>query len=148
MKVMLIREVSGLGIPGDVVEVKEGYARNYLLPRKFAVLPSSHELKRFKALRAEYAVELADRRTRALALAEKLAGAEIPFSRRVHDANKLYAAVRPQDVAKAIAERFGEKLDSSRIRMEPVDTLGEHPVEIVIYEDITATLKVIVTPAA
>ncbi|HPD06638.1 MAG TPA: 50S ribosomal protein L9 [Candidatus Bipolaricaulis sp.] len=148
MKVLLTREVAGLGIPGDVVEVKDGYARNYLLPRKLGVVPTPHELARFGQLRSQYEAELADRHTQAQALAEKLAGVELLFTRRVHDADKLYASVRPQDVAKEIADRFGVKIDPERIRMETVDTLGEHQAEIQLYEDITATVKLIVTPAA
>jgi len=148
VKVLLTREVAGLGIPGDVVEVKDGYARNYLLPRKLGVVPTPHELARFGQLRSQYEAELADRHTQAQALAEKLAGVELLFTRRVHDADKLYASVRPQDVAKEIADRFGVKIDPERIRMETVDTLGEHQAEIQLYEDITATVKLIVTPAA
>jgi large subunit ribosomal protein L9 len=148
VKVLLTREVAGLGIPGDVVEVKDGYARNYLLPRKLGVVPTPHELARFGQLRSQYEAELADRHTQAHALAEKLAGVELLFTRRVHDADKLYASVRPQDVATEIADRFGVKIDPERIRMETVDTLGEHQAEIQLYEDITATVKLIVTPAA
>jgi large subunit ribosomal protein L9 len=148
VKVLLTREVAGLGIPGDVVEVKDGYARNYLLPRKLGVVPTPHELARFGQLRSQYEAELADRHTQAQALAEKLAGVELLFTRRVHDADKLYASVRPQDVATEIADRFGVKIDPERIRMETVDTLGEHQAEIQLYEDITATVKLIVTPAA
>lgn len=148
MKVLLTREVAGLGIPGDVVEVKDGYARNYLLPRKLGVVPTPHELARFGQLRSQYEAELADRHTQAQALAEKLAGVELLFTRRVHDADKLYASVRPQDVATEIADRFGVKIAPERIRMETVDTLGEHQAEIQLYEDITATVKLIVTSAA
>ncbi|GAB4309253.1 MAG: 50S ribosomal protein L9 [Candidatus Bipolaricaulota bacterium] len=148
MKVLLTREVAGLGIPGDVVEVKDGYARNYLLPRKLGVVPTPHELARFGDLRSRYQAELADRHAQAHALAEKLAGVELLFTRRVHDEDKLYASVRPQDVAKEIADRFGVKIDPDRVRMEPVDTLGEHQAEILLYEGITAAVKVIVSPAA
>ncbi len=148
MKVLLTREVAGLGIPGDVVEVKDGYARNYLLPRRLGVVPTPHELARFGELRSRYAAELADRHTQARALAEKLAGMELLFTRRVHDEDKLYASVRPQDVAREIADRFGVKVDPDRIRMEPVEALGEYQAEVLLYEDITATVKVIVSPAA
>lgn len=148
MKVLLTREVAGLGIPGDVVEVKEGYARNYILPRKLGVVPTPHELARFRMLRSQYEAELADRRAQAQAVAEKLNGVELPFTRRVHDEDRLYAAVRPQDVAKEIAHRYGVKIDPERIRMETVDRLGEHQAEIQLYEGITATVKLTVTPAA
>jgi len=148
VKVLLTREVAGLGIPGDVVEVKDGYARNYILPRKLGVVPTPHELARFGQLRSSYEAELADRHTQAHALADKLTGAEFVFTRRVHDADKLYATVRPQDVAKEIEDRFGVKLDPDRIRMETVETLGEHQAELLLYENITATVKLTVTPAA
>ncbi len=148
MKVLLTREVPGLGIPGDVVDVKDGYARNYLLPRRLGVVPTPHELARFGELRSRYQAEVADRHAQAQTLAEKLAGVELVFPRRVHDKDKLYAAVRPQDVAKEIADRFGVKIDPDRIRMETVDRLGEHEATVLIYENITATIKLTVTPAA
>ncbi|MBC7097611.1 50S ribosomal protein L9 [Candidatus Bipolaricaulota bacterium] len=147
MKVLLVKEVPGLGIPGDVVEVKDGYARNYLLPKGLATLPRPHEMARYEGLRAQYEAELADRRTRAQRLAEKLSGAQLTFSRRVHDEDRLYASVRPQEVAKAIEESFGEKVDPRRIRMEPIESLGEYEVEVGIYEDIAAKITVRVRAA-
>ncbi len=146
MKVLLIKEVPNLGVPGDVVEVKDGYARNYLLPKKLAVLPTPHNVERFRKLKEKYEMELADRRTKAQALAEKLNGAELVFGRKVHDENKLYALVRPHDVAKAIEEKFGAKVEASKIVMEPIDTLGEYEVQVKLYEDIAATVKVKVEP--
>jgi len=104
-------------------------------------------MARFSKLRAKYEAELADRRTRAQRLAEKLQGAKLGFARKVHDEDKLYAAVRPQDVAKAIEESFGEKVDPRRIRMEPIEALGEYEVEVGIYEDIAAKITVTVTAA-
>lgn len=148
MKVLLIREVPGLGIPGDVVDVRDGYARNYILPRRLGVVPTAHELARFGELRSRYETELADRHAQAQALAEKLQGAELLFPRRVHDKDKLYAAVRPQDVARELESRYGVKLDPDRIRMETVERLGEHQAEVLLYENIKATVKVTVTPAA
>lgn len=142
MKVLLIREVPGLGVPGDVVEVKKGHAHNYLLPRRLAVPPTPHELERYGKLRAQYAAELADRRTQARLLAERMSGVELVFPRLVHDEDKLYAAVRPQDVAKEIEERFGVPLDPKRIRMDPIETIGEYEVEIGVYEDSVSQVKV------
>lgn len=148
MKVLLIKEVPGLGTPGEVVEVRDGYARNYLLPRKLAVLPTPHELARFAKIKERYAAELSDRRTKAKALAEKLQDAEFVFQRRVHDKDKLYAAVRAHDLAQAIAERFEEKIPVEHIKLEPIHELGTYTVEIQIYEDIKATVRVKVEPAA
>lgn len=146
MKVLLIKEVPNLGVPGDVVEVKDGYARNYLIPKKLAVLPTPHNVERFRKLKEKYEMELADRRTKAQALAEKLNGAELVFGRKVHDVDKLYAAVRAHDVAKAIEEKFGAKVDPSKIVMEPIELLGEYEVQVKLYEDIAATVKVKVEP--
>ena len=146
MKVLLIKEVPNLGVPRDVVEVKDGYARNYLIPKKLAVLPTPHNVERFRKLREKYEMELADRRTKAQALAEKLNGAELVFGRKVHDVDKLYAAVRAHDVAKAIEEKFGAKVDASKIVMEPIELLGEYEVQVKLYEDIAATVKVKVEP--
>lgn len=148
MKVLLVKEVPGLGTPGEVVEVRDGYARNYLLPKKLAVLPTPHELSRYVKLKARYEEEIIDRRAKAQALAEKLRDAEFVFTRRVHDKNKLYAAVRAQDLAQAIAERFGEEIPLDRIKLEPIHELGTYSVEIHLYEGIKATVRVKVEPAA
>ncbi len=148
MKVLLVKEVPGLGTPGDVVEVRDGFARNYLFPKKLAVLPTPHELARFQKLKARYQAEVADRRTRAQELAAKLQGAEFVFGRRVHDKNKLYAAVRAQDLAQAIAERFGVDIPVDHIHLEPIHEVGTYAVEIRLYEDITATVTVKVEPTA
>lgn len=148
MKVLLVREVPGLGTPGDVVEVRDGFARNYLLPKKLAVLPTPHELARFQKLRERYQAEVADRRSRAQALAEKLQGAEFVFARRVHDKNKLYAAVRAHDLAQAIAERFGVEIPVDHIGLEPIQEVGTFPAEIRLYEDIKVTVTVKVEPTA
>ncbi|MFN3346459.1 MAG: 50S ribosomal protein L9 [Candidatus Bipolaricaulaceae bacterium] len=148
MKVLLIKEVPGLGTPGDVVEVRDGFARNYLFPKRLAVLPTPHELARFQKLRQRYQAEVADRRTRAQALVEKLQGAEFVFARRVHDKTRLYAAVRAHDLAQAIAERFGVQIPVDHIQLEPIHELGIYSVEIRLYEDIKATVTVKVEPTA
>lgn len=148
MKVLLVKEVPGLGTPGEVVEVRDGYARNYLLPKKLAVLPTPHELSRYAKLKVRYEQEITDRRAKAQALAEKLRDAEFVFTRRVHDKNKLYAAVRAQDLAQAIAERFGEEIPLDRIKLEPIHELGTYSVEIHLYEGIKATVRVKVEPTA
>lgn len=148
MKVLLIKEVPGLGTPGDVVDVRDGFARNYLFPRGLAVFPTPHELARFQKLRDRYQAEVADRRGRAQALAEKLRGVEFVFARRVHDKNKLYAAVRAQDLAHAIADRFGMEVPVDHIKLEPIHELGTYPVDVRLYEDIKVTVTVKVEPTA
>jgi len=148
MKVLLIKEVPGLGTPGDVVEVRDGFARNYLLPKKLAVLPTPHELSRYEKLKARYEAEITDRRAKAQALAEKLRDMEFVFSRRVHDKNKLYAAVQARDLAQAISEKLGEEIPPDRIKLEPIHELGTYTAEILLYEDIKATVRVRVEPAA
>lgn len=148
MKVLLVKEVPGLGTPGEVVEVRDGFARNHLLPKKLAVLPTPHELSRYEKLRACYAAEITDRRARAQALAEKLEDLELVFTRRVHDKNKLYAAVQARDLAQAIAERLGEEIPVERVKLEPIHELGTYTAEIQLYQDIKATVRVKVEPAA
>ncbi len=148
MKVLLIQEVPKLGVPGDVVNVKDGYARNFLLPKRMAVPPTQHEMTRYAKLREQYQRELADRRTRSQMLAEKLEGAAFTFARRVHDEHKLYAGVRPQELAKEIEARFEEKVDPERITMDAIETVGEYTARVGIYEDIGAEVKIVVTPSA
>jgi len=148
MQVILREDVENLGAIGDVVKVKPGYARNYLLPRGLAVeasVRSLHELEHQKRV-------IADKRVReqksAAAVAEKLAGVTLTFALRAGEEGKLFGSVTNQDIHRALAEH-GFTIERRRILLdEPIKVIGEHSVSVHIGHDTKATVSVTVTPLA
>lgn len=143
MEILLVRPVENLGEPGDVVEVKRGYARNYLFPQGFAVEPTQHNIEGVKKVRDARMQEIMEREQAAKVLAEKLDREIFTFERKIHDDNKLYNSVRPEEIAAAIAEDFGTEIERSRVHIDaPIEELGSYPITISLYKDITAEIQV------
>jgi len=142
MKVLLIQPVEKLGEVGDLVEVADGYARNYLLPKGLAVEPTEHNLKRYAKLKEQRLAELRDREERARLLREKLEGAVFTFVREARE-GRLYGSVRKEDIASRIEEEFGMEVEKGRIELEhPIEEVGTYTVKIGLYRDITAEVKI------
>ncbi len=142
MKLLLREDMKNLGKAGEVVEVKEGYGRNYLLPRKLA-LPVTEtnarqiesEVKR-RALRE--AARVADYRK----LAEIIAATDITLRERVSSEDHLYGSVTAKEIVAQLAEK-DIRVDTDQIRIEaPIKTLGVHPVQIELHPEVIAELKV------
>lgn len=144
MKVLLIQPVEKLGDVGDVVEVADGYARNYLLPKGLAVEPTEHNLARYAKIKERRLAELRNREEQAKILKEKLDGAVFEFVREAHE-GKLYGSVRKEDILARIQEEFGVELEKGRIELEhPIEEVGEYQVRIGLYGDISAEVRVVV----
>lgn len=148
MQVILREEVLSLGTTGDVVDVKPGYARNYLLPRGFAVEASTRNLRQ----REHQTRIIGDKRLReqktAAAIAERLSSQALSFTMRAGEEGKLFGSVTNQDIQRQLEER-GFALDRRRIVLaEPIKTLGNHDVEILVGPDTRATVHVKVLPHA
>ncbi len=146
MQVILREEVANLGTIGDVVRVKPGYARNYLLPRGLAIEASTRNLKELEHQKRV----VADRRLRAQktagAVAEKLAAVTLPFTLRAGEDGKLFGSVTNQDIHRVLEER-GFTIERRRILLdEPIKTIGEHKVAIHIGPDTRANVTVTVAP--
>lgn len=147
MKVLLIQPVEKLGEVGDLVEVADGYARNYLLPKGLAVEPTEHNLKRYAKLKEQRLAELRGREERARLLKEKLDGMVFTFVREARE-GRLYGSVRKEDLASRIKEEFGVEVEKGRIELEhPIEEVGTYTVKIGLYRDITAEVKVEVQPS-
>jgi len=143
MKVLLTQTVEKLGEPGDVVEVAPGYARNYLLPKGLAVEPTPHNIERLKKVREQRLAELKEREQRAKELKEKLDGFVLTFYRKVHDDEKLYSSVRPEEIAARLSEEFKTEIEKARVQIpSPIESLGRHPVVVNLYKDISAEIEV------
>jgi large subunit ribosomal protein L9 len=148
MKVILTHDVPSLGKHGEVVNVSDGYARNYLFPRGLAIVADKGALKnvelrqRKEALRAEKAAQEAQQ------IADTLRGKTVTV--RAHagkGTTKLFGAVTAQHIADAIAQQYHVKVDKRRIGLlEPIKSLGDYEVALHLHHDVNVTVKVEVVP--
>ena len=142
-KVLLTQTVENVGHVGEVVEVANGYARNFLVPRGFAVEPTEHNIARFAKAKAAHEAELLKREEKAKLLRDKLADQVLTFERKAHDDDRLYGSVRAEDITGQIEERFAEHIETARVQMErPIETLGPHAVTINLYKGILVEVRV------
>jgi large subunit ribosomal protein L9 len=142
MEVILREHVENLGRRGDVVKVADGYARNYLLPRRLALLVTEHNKRQVARERLRADVREAEERTAAEALGGRLAAIECVLARRVGETETLYGSVTAADVADCVAAQ-GIEIDRRKIQLaEPIKQLGEFSVPIRLHREVTAEVKV------
>ena len=147
MEVILKEHVEHLGQRGEVVKVANGYARNFLLPRKLALAVTDENKRQIARERARAEARDAEERQEAEALKKRLEAAEIAIARRVGENEALFGSVTSSDIADAVAAR-DLTIDRRRLQLaDPIKTLGEHLVEVKLTRDVTATLKVKVVAA-
>ncbi|SHN55598.1 50S ribosomal protein L9 [Desulfovibrio litoralis] len=142
MKIILRADVENLGRLGDVVEVKNGYARNYLIPQGFAMLATKASLKTFELERKKLQAQMDALRSAASDLSNKIQAEELVIRMRVGDNNKLYGAVTTHIIADQLAEK-GVEVDRRRILLDaPIRLLGDYEVRVRLHADVVAVLKV------
>ena len=147
IEVILKEPVDHLGGRGDVVKVADGYARNYLLPRKLALAVTSGNKRQIDAEKKRALAREAEERSGATTLASQLAQAECVVARRVGEKDTLYGSVTSSDIADGLA-RLGFEIDKRKIQLaEPLKALGEYPVPVRLHRDVTAQVKVLVVKA-
>jgi len=145
VQVILREEVPNLGSIGDVVKVKPGYARNYLLPRGLAVEAGTRNMKELEHQKRVVADKRFREQKSAGAVAEKLSAVTLSFPMRAGEDGKLFGSVTNQDIHRALEER-GFTVDRRRILLdEPLKTLGEHAVAVHVGPDTRASIKVTVS---
>lgn len=145
MKVVLLGEIKGKGGEGDVVDVAQGYAENYLFPKKLAVAATKGNLKQLEERRSNIekreAVRIADANT----LKETLEGKSVVVDARVGDEGVLFGSVTSAMIADAVKAQLGVELDRKRIELgKPIKMAGSHEVAVSLYREIRATLTVLV----
>jgi len=146
MEVILKESIESLGNAGDIVRVKPGFARNYLLPKGMAIVADKKNIKALERQRNKILELAAKRKEEHEALKTKLEELELNISVRVGEEDKLYGSVTNLDIAKAIEEK-GYEVDRKKIVLdEPIKTLGTHEVQVKISPEVTATIKVNVVP--
>jgi large subunit ribosomal protein L9 len=142
MEVILREHVENLGKRGDIVKVADGYARNYLLPRKLALPVTDGNRKHVERERAKYEAKETEEKGVATGLAQRLEGLEIVVARRVGETEVLYGSVTAADIADALQEK-GFEVDRRKLALaEPLKRLGEFDVPVKLHRDVAATLKV------
>ena len=142
MKVILLERVERLGAIGDVVSVKDGFARNFLLPRSKALRATSANLKVFEAQRGQIEARNADAKAAAERFAEKIDGATYILIRQAGESGQLYGSVSGRDVADAAAAE-GHKIERSLVVLDrPIKTIGVHPIKIKLHAEVTITVYV------
>jgi large subunit ribosomal protein L9 len=143
MKLVLTQEVTGLGAPGDVVEVKDGFGRNYLVPRGFAVRWTRGAEKQIASIRRAREVrEIADVGQANLAKAQ-LEKLKVNLPARAGANGRLFGGVTSAEVVEAVSKAGGPKLDRRRIEIgQPIKTVGAHQVQVRLHPEVTATVGV------
>ncbi|GAA4425632.1 50S ribosomal protein L9 [Georgenia halophila] len=147
-KLILTQEISGLGTAGDVVDVKDGYARNYLVPRGLATRWTKGGQKQVDQIQGA-------RRARQIATIEeahdirdRLQAASVTVTVRAGESGRLFGAVTAKDIADAVKASGGPELDRRKIEVPtPIKSLGEHKVHVRLHEDVRATIDVNVVPS-
>jgi large subunit ribosomal protein L9 len=142
MKVILLERVEKLGTLGDVVKVKDGFARNYLLPRAKALRATSNNLKAFEHQRAELEVRNAKAREAAAAAGETLDGTSYILIRQAGESGQLYGSVSGRDVADAVNAEGGKIERAAVVLDKPIKTLGVHPVKVRLHAEVTVTVNI------
>ena len=143
MKIILNKDVETLGAKGDVVEVKDGYARNFLVPRGFAIFASKGALRQAEHMRRSREEQEARDREAAAGKVQALGASPVYISARAGEDGKLFGSVTKSDVARAIQEQLGEPIDRHIVRLEdPIKSLGTHQVEIHLHQDVNALVTV------
>jgi large subunit ribosomal protein L9 len=143
MKIILQKEVDKLGVPGDVVTVADGYARNYLVPRGLAIPASKGAIRHAEGLKRAHEGRSAKARTEAEAVAERLSGSTIRVTHRAGEEGKLFGSITAQDLAGEIERQTGESVDRRAIHLdEPIRSIGSHEVHVRLHPDVTATISV------
>ncbi|MEV0602387.1 50S ribosomal protein L9 [Streptomyces sp. NPDC050315] len=148
MKIILTHEVSGLGTAGDVVDVRDGYARNYLVPRGFAIRWTKggekdvEQIRRGRKIREIASVEQANE------VKGQLEGVKVQLAVRAGDAGRLFGSVTQADIASAIKAAGGPDVDKRRVEVgSPIKTLGAHQVSVRLHAEVVANVGVEVVAA-
>lgn len=148
MRVVLKKEVPGVGRPGDVKDVADGYAKNFLLPRGLATAATAGELKRVADERARAKAKRDRAHGEAEALAARLEGTTLVFKLKSGEQGKTFGSVTNRDIADALRREAGIDLDRTKIHLEePLRGLGTHHVEVRLLSDVRAKVTVAIEPA-
>ena len=148
MKLILTQEVDGLGAPGDVVEVKDGYGRNYLVPRGLGIRWTRGGEKTIESIKSARAARAARDADHAAEIKTKVEANTVNVKVRSGENGRLFGAVTTAEIADAIGEVSGEKVDRRTVIVtNPIKSLGAHTVSVKLHDEVVATVAINVVPA-
>lgn len=148
MKVILLQDLEGYGTFGDVITVRDGFARNYLIPRGIALPATEGNLRHIQSLLQQKARKLQREKEKAQELAKQLEGLVVEIKRKVGEKGKLFGSVNASDIANALQER-GYQVDRKKIMLKaPIKDVGIYTVSIRLHPEVTVNIKVDVKPEA
>jgi large subunit ribosomal protein L9 len=148
LKIILTQEVTGLGAPGDVVEVKDGYGRNYLVPRGLALRWTRGGEKTVESIKKARSSRAVRDQDHAEQIKSKLEAQAVPVQVRAGTGGRLFGAVTTAEIAGALADVSGEAVDKRTIVVtQPIKSLGSHQVSIKLHDEVSATVDLNVIPA-
>lgn len=143
MEVILIKDVKGQGKKGDIIKVSDGYARNFLLPKGYAIEATEGSKKKLKQEKALQQRKKQQEIEKAQKLSDKISRMEVVLKVKAGENGKLFGSVTGKDIADALAKQHGIQIDKKKIVLEnPIKNIGEFKVEIKVYPEISAELKV------
>ena len=148
MEVVLLEDVKALGKKGQIVKVNDGYARNFILPKKLGVEATPKNLNDLKLQNANAAKVAAEQLAAAKELAEKLANLSVTVSIKAGEGGRAFGSVSGKEIAQAAKEQLNMEIDKKKLVLpEPLKTFGTHQVSIKLHKDVTGTLAVKVVEA-
>ena len=143
MKIILTQEVRDIGAPGDVVDVADGYARNYLIPRGVALRATKGTLKQVDTIRRTREVREVRNLEQAQQIAGQLAALKIRVQAKAGEGGRLFGQVTPAQIAEAVAKAGGPKIDKKRLHLdEPVKSLGAHRAHLRLHPEVEAEIEI------
>jgi len=141
MEVILREHVDNLGRRGEVVKVADGYARNYLLPRKLALLVTEGNKKQIEREKVKFDLKEAEEQKVAQAMADRIGNIDVEIARKVGETDALYGSVTTSDIADALARKGFEVDRRKLVLQEPIKKLGEYSIPIKLHREVTAQIK-------
>ena len=143
MKVILLKDVKGLGKEGDLVNSKDGYARNFLFPKNLAVEANEENLKKWEERKKEEAKKIQQEIEAANEMKERLENLTVTLKVKTGSQGRLFGSITALDVANNLKEQYGIDIDKRKIELkENIKSLGDFEAEVKLYQDITAKLKI------
>lgn len=146
MKVILLQDVKKVGKKGDVIEASDGYARNFLFPRKLAQEASDSNMHILNNKKENERKEKLAKLEAAQKLAADLKGKEITIKAKTGDNGRLFGAITSKDVGELIKEQYKIEVDKKKIVMDTIKLVGEYEIEVKLYPEVSTKMKVIVIP--
>ncbi|NYT59089.1 50S ribosomal protein L9 [Alcaligenaceae bacterium] len=146
MQIILLEKVVNLGNLGEVVRVRNGYARNYLIPKKIARRATTAALQEFEARRAELEKIQAEKLAAAQAVGEKLSGSTVTIAQKAGVDGRLFGSVTSMDIAAALVKAGFETVEKSQVRLPEgaIKAVGEFPVQVVLHADVVTEINLVV----